>query len=156
MCGIAGFCNFKYDYTHNTPFYTKILTNMHDCLSHRGNDQFGHYLKNTIGLSHAHLRVRDIAAKEQPIVHQIQHGEYAIIYDGEIYNRNELISDLTRAGYNFQTSSDTEIILYAFLHYGETFVNKLNGIFAFVIWDNQTQHLYFYRDLSVQNRSFII
>ena len=146
MCGIAGFCNFEYDYTHNSPFYTKILTDMHDCLSHRGNDQFGHYLKNTVGLSHARLSIRDISNGSQPIVRQFHNNEYAIVYNGEIYNTDELVSDLKHAGYTFQTTSDTEVILYAFIHYGAEFVNYLNGIFAFAIWDQQNQRLYLYRD----------
>lgn len=146
MCGIAGFCNFEYDYTHNSPFYTKILTDMHDCLSHRGNDQFGHYLKNTVGLSHARLSIRDITNGCQPIIRQFNKGEYAIVYNGEIYNTDELIPDLKQAGYTFQTTSDTEVILYAFIHYGAEFVNRLNGIFAFAIWDHQNQLLYLYRD----------
>lgn len=146
MCGIAGFCNFEYNYTHNTSFYTRILTDMHDCLSHRGNDQFGHYLKNTVGLSHARLSIRDLANGCQPIIRRLSQGEYAIVYNGEIYNTDELIPDLKQAGYTFQTTSDTEVILYAFLHYGTEFVKKLNGIFAFAIWDEQNQQLYLYRD----------
>ena len=146
MSGIAGFCNFEYDYTHNRPFHTKILTDMHDCLSHRGNDQFGYYLKENVGLSHAHLSIRDTANDVYPMSCQIGNREYAIVYDGEIYNTNELIADLKSAGYTFSTSSDTEVILYSYLHYGVTFVNRLNGFFAFAIWDNTRQQLYLYRD----------
>ena len=146
MCGIAGFCNFRYDYTRNSPFYTKLLTDMHDCLSHRGNDGFGHYLKENVGLSQAHLSIRDISNGIHPMTRKIGGREYVIVYDGEIYNTNELIADLKSAGYTFSTSSDTEIILYAYLHYGVTFVNRLNGFFAFAIWDDTKQQLYLYRD----------
>ncbi|MBQ8279213.1 MAG: asparagine synthase (glutamine-hydrolyzing) [Roseburia sp.] len=146
MCGIAGFCNFEYDYTQNSPLYTKILTNMHDCLSHRGNDQFGHYLKNAVGFSHARLSIRDIANGCQPMVRKLGEREYAIVYNGEIYNTDELIPDLKQAGYVFQTTADTEVILYAFIHYGPEFVTRLNGIFAFAIWDNPHRQLYLYRD----------
>lgn len=146
MCGIAGFCNFEYDYTQSSPFYTKILTDMHDCLSHRGNDQFGHYLKKNIGLSHARLSIRDIENGCQPMIRCFGEREYAIVYNGEIYNTDELIADLKQAGYTFETTSDTEVILYAFIHYGVKFVSRLNGIFAFAIWDNLRKQLYLYRD----------
>jgi len=146
MCGIAGFCNFEYDYTRNTPFYTKILADMHDCLSHRGNDQFGHYLKEHVGFSHARLSIRDIENGCQPMSCQLGTREYAIVYNGEIYNTDELIADLKQAGYTFATTSDTEVILYAFIHYGVKFVSRLNGIFAFAIWDDTRKQLYLYRD----------
>ena len=142
MCGIAGFCNFEYDYTQKSPFYTKILTDMHDCLSHRGNDQFGHCLKKNVGLSHARLSIRDITKGIQPMSCKIGEREYAIVYNGEIYNTSEMVADLKAAGYTFTTTSDTEVILYAFIHYGVTFVNRLNGIFAFAIWDNARGQLY--------------
>lgn len=146
MCGIAGFCNFEYDYTRNSLLFTKVLDDMHDCLSHRGNDQFGHYLKEFVGLSHARLSIRDIKNGCQPMVRKLGMQEYAIVYNGEIYNTDELIPDLKQAGYTFQTTSDTEVILYAFIHYGPDFVNRLNGIFAFAIWDSARQQLYLYRD----------
>lgn len=146
MSGIAGFCNFEYNYTHNSSFYTKILTDMHDSLSHRGNDHFGYYLKENVGLSHAHLGIRDIENGIYPMSCQIGGREYSIVYDGEIYNKNELIADLKSAGYTFSASSDTEIILYSYFHYGVTFVNRLNGFFAFAIWDDTRQQLYLYCD----------
>ena len=146
MSGIAGFCNFEYDYTHNGTFYTKILNNMHDRLSHRGNDWFGHYLNKHIGLSQAHLNIYDSENTCPSVSFFFREQEYAIIYDGEIYNTDELISDLKQAGYTFTTSSDSELIFYAFLHYGVTFVNRLNGIFSFAIWDNNRKQLYLYRD----------
>lgn len=146
MCGIAGFCNFETDYTYNTPFYTKVLTDMHDCLSHRGNDGFGHYLKKNVGLSHAHQNVRDLSTGICPISCQLDGREYAIVYDGEIYNGSELIDELKSAGYSFSTASDAEIILYAYLHYGDSFVSRLNGFFAFAIWDDARLKLSLYRD----------
>ena len=146
MCGIAGFCNFGFNYTQAGPFYTKILTDMHDRLSHRGNDRFETYLKENIGLSLAHINTVDNTNGIYPMSCQIEGREYAIVYDGELYNKKELISDLKSAGYDFMTSSDTEIILYAFLHYGARFVNRLNGVFAFAIWDDTRKQLYLYRD----------
>ena len=146
MCGIAGFFDYNCNFEENRAFYTKILTDMHDCLSHRGNDQFGHYLKSIVGLSHARLSIRDVTNGCQPMVRKLGDREYAIVYNGEIYNTDELIPELKRAGFVFQTTSDTEVILYSFIHFGPTFVSRLNGIFSFAIWDNMRQNLYLYRD----------
>ncbi len=146
MCGIAGFCNFESNFETNKNFYTKILEDMHDCLSHRGNDGFGHYLKDVVGFSHARLSIRDIQNGSQPMVRRAGTREYAIVYNGEIYNTEELIPVLKRAGFVFHTTSDTEVILYAFIHFGPDFVSRLNGIFAFSIWDNTEKRLYLYRD----------
>ena len=146
MCGIAGFCNFKINYTQAGPFYTKILTDMHGCLSHRGNDRFENYLKENAGFSLAHLSINNLTSDAPLISHQIQGREYAIVYDGEIYNTKELLSDLKTAGYTFATSTDSEILLSAFHHYGSEFVNRLNGVFAFAIWDDTAKQLYLYRD----------
>lgn len=146
MCGIAGFCDFKNDLLQTPEKNEKILTDMHHTLSHRGNDNLGTYLRRHIGLSHARLSIRDIAGGNQPIVRIYQKKEYAIVYNGEIYNTNELIPPLKRAGFSFKTTSDTEVILYAFLHYGPDFVHRLNGIFTFAIWDEDAKQLYLYRD----------
>lgn len=116
---------------------------MHQSLSHRGNDASGIYLSNHVGLSHARLSIRDIENGNQPMVRSC-----AIVYNGEIYNTDELIPDLCNAGYHFSTTSDTEVILYAYLAYGPDFVTKLNGIFAFAIWDDRSQQLLLYRDRS--------
>lgn len=146
MSGIAGFCNFEYDYTYNRPIYTKILTDMHDCLSHRGNDGFFHYLQKNTGLSCAMQGNYDTDNPAAVISYQINGQEYAIVYDGEIYNTAELTADLKSAGYTFLSSSDTELILYAYLYYGVTFVNRLNGLFAFALWDSTANRLSLYRD----------
>ena len=146
MCGIAGFCDFESNFEENNCFYTKILKDMHDCLSHRGNDAFGHYLKKNVGLSHARLSIRDIENGNQPMTRCTGSREYAIVYNGEIYNTDELVPELRRAGFVFHTTSDTEVILYSFIHFGPNFVNRLNGIFAFSIWDDEKKLLFLYRD----------
>ncbi len=145
MCGISGFCNFNQDYLSKKPFWEQILTEMHERLSHRGNDNAGTYLTGHAGLSHARLSIRDIAGGAQPMVRR-HAGDCAIVYNGEIYNTDELIPDLKRAGYTFETTSDTEVILYAYMQYGADFVSRLNGIFAFAIWDEKKEMLLLYRD----------
>lgn len=146
MCGISGFCNYNYNYIEKRPYWNEILMNMHDRLAHRGNDNFGIFLREHAGLSHARLSIRDIENGSQPMTKQLSGKEYAIVYNGEIYNTEELIPSLTAAGYPFDTTSDTEVILYAYIHYGAEFVSRLNGIFAFAIWDGAKEQLLLYRD----------
>ena len=146
MCGISGFCNFDQDYLMKKPLWEERLTNMRQTLSHRGNDSSGLYLSSHAGLSHARLSIRDLSNGTQPMVRTHQDRTCAIAYNGEIYNTEELIPELTRAGYTFESSSDTEVILYAYMHYGTDFVLRLNGIFSFAIWDAQKEMLLLYRD----------
>ena len=146
MCGISGFCNFDQDYLMKKPLWEERLTNMRQTLSHRGNDSSGLYLSSHVGLSHARLSIRDLSNGTQPMVRTHQDRTCAIAYNGEIYNTEELIPELTRAGYTFESSSDTEVILYAYMHYGTDFVLRLNGIFSFAIWDAQKEMLLLYRD----------
>lgn len=146
MCGIAGFFNHRHLLTYDKPKYENILKTMHDTLAPRGSDHFGTYLRTQLGLSHARLSIRDIEGGHQPMVRNHEGREYAICYNGEIYNTDEIKPALLSAGFHFETTSDTEVILYAFIHYGPDFVTKLNGIFAFAIWDNSNEKLYLYRD----------
>lgn len=146
MCGISGFCNLKENYHSKQDFWEKILTEMHQTIAHRGNDNSGIYLREHTGFSHARLSIRDIANGSQPMVKKAAGFEYAIVYNGEIYNTDELIPDLKAAGYVFETTSDTEVILYAYMRYGTEFVNLLNGIYAFAIWDGAKEQLMLCRD----------
>lgn len=146
MCGIAGFCNFNEDYYQKNEFWHNTLIKMRKSIAHRGSDNVGEYLKKHIGFSHTRLSIRDLSNGAQPIVKTINGAEYAIVYNGEIYNTDELTPALQNAGYFFETTTDTEAILYAYIHYGIDFVNKLNGIFAFAIWDGKLERLVLYRD----------
>ena len=146
MCGIAGFCDFGKNLKEEAPYWKNILRNMQRSVAHRGGDAAGSYLRSHAGLSHARLSIRDIEGGAQPMVRSIGGREFAIVYNGEIYNTDEIKPALSAAGFIFETTSDTEVILYAFIHYGPDFVNLLNGIFAFAIWDNTNETLYLYRD----------
>lgn len=146
MCGIAGFCNFNIDYTQNSGYWNNILIDMRKAIAHRGSDNTGEYLREHVGLGHTRLSIRDLCFGAQPILRNINGIEYVIVYNGEIYNTDELMPELTSAGYVFETTTDTEVILYAYIHYGIEFVNKLNGIFAFAIWDGGLERLVLYRD----------
>ena len=146
MCGIAGFCDLKRNLLNEKIYNTTLLKKMHDTLAHRGKDSFGTILTSSAGLSHARLSIRDINGGLQPMKKTRNSQEYYICYNGEIYNTDELKSDLISKGYKFDTTSDTEIIINCFLEYGPDFVSSLNGIFAFAIWDNAQKRLYLYRD----------
>ena len=146
MCGITGFCNFEKSFEREYPYWEQILQEMHESVAHRGGDADGTYLRPHAGLAHARLSIRDIRGGAQPMVRSIAGREYAIVYNGEIYNTDELIPELKASGFRFETTSDTEVILYAFIHFGPSFVTRLNGIFAFAIWDNSREALFLYRD----------
>mgnify|MGYP001485706784 CR=1 FL=1 len=146
MCGIAGFCNFCFDYTKDFAYWTNRIIKMRSSIAHRGSDDTGEYLKEHIGLGHTRLSIRDLNHGRQPIVRNIHGFDYVIVYNGEIYNTEELTPGLKKAGYQFETTTDTEVILYAYIHYGIDFVKKLNGIFAFAIWDSKRNQLVLYRD----------
>ena len=113
MCGIAGFCNFDIDYTQNREYWNQILIDMRKAIVHRGSDNTGEYLRKNIGLSHTRLSIRDLCFGAQPIIRNINGVEYVIVYNGEIYNTDELMPELISAGYVFETTTDTEVILYA-------------------------------------------
>lgn len=146
MCGIAGFIDYKKDYSFEAPSCQKLLDEMNHTLRHRGDDQHGTYLRSHAGLSHARLSIRDIEGGGQPMIRIHEGREYTIVYNGEIYNTDALIPDLALAGFSFETTSDTEVLLYAYIHYGPDFVKKLNGIFAFAIWEEDGGRLMLCRD----------
>lgn len=146
MCGIAGFYNAKEDYKKNSVKWSYVLDSMRASLSHRGNDEHGKYLAANAGFSHARLCIRDLENGAQPIVRACNGYEYAIVYNGELYNTEELKEELCALGCTFSTATDTEVILYAYIKYGADFVRKLNGIFAFAIWDDAKKQLMLCRD----------
>lgn len=148
MCGISGFCNFHQDFIRQSQKYTDILTRMHQIQAHRGPDDNGIYLTEHAGLSHARLSVIDPTGGHQPMLCRKGNYTFAIVYNGELYNTKELRGELTALGNTFDTTSDTEVILASYLEYGPDFVSRLNGIFAFAIWDPARERLLLYRDRS--------
>ncbi len=146
MCGIAGFCQPSASYLDNTDKYKQILTDMTHALYHRGPDVQDTYLTKRCGLAHTRLAIIDLLGGMQPMTRRIGEHEYTIVYNGELYNTKELRAELTTWGATFSTTSDTEVILNGFLCQGPDFVKKLNGIFAFAIWDGRHECLYLFRD----------
>lgn len=146
MCGISGFCDFHQDFTCHPGKFSGILTRMHRLQSHRGPDDHGIYLAGHAGLSHARLSVIDLDGGHQPMLKKSGGYTYAIVYNGELYNTRELRQELSLLGNTFATTSDTEVILTAYLEYGAGFASRLNGIFAFAIWDPAAGRLLLCRD----------
>jgi len=138
MCGIAGFSG---------DFSESILERMNQVIAHRGPDDAGIYfdLKNGIGLAHRRLSIIDLS----PFGHQPMWditGTVAIVYNGEIYNYKELREELIKSGFVFKSHSDTEVLLNLYLRDGRDLLSKINGIFAFALWDTSNNSLLMARD----------
>lgn len=142
MCGIAGWIDWQNDLTRQAT----MINRMADTLNHRGPDAGGQWLSPHAALAHRRLIVIDPETGAQPMVYQEGERTYAITYNGEIYNFRELRRELESFGHHFRTRSDTEVLLHAYVEWGETFVQRLNGIFAFGLWDEQQQQLLLARD----------
>lgn len=146
MCGIAGFCDFSIDYKASEPDWFTVLEQMNRVQKHRGPDEEGICLYRHCGLAHVRLSILDLHTGHQPMSMGIGNNCYTIVYNGEIYNMPELKENLIAEGVVFHTTSDTEVILAGYIHHGKDFIEKLNGIFAFAIWDEGKQKLLLVRD----------
>lgn len=142
MCGIAGWFDRKKDLREEQNIFEK----MSESLERRGPDSGGMYLSECIGLVHRRLAVIDLKNGRQPMSKTYNGKTCTIVYNGEIYNTEELRDFLKVKGFRFFTSSDTEVVLTAYLYWGEKCTEKLNGIFAFAVWDSQNQILFLARD----------
>ena len=140
MCGIAGI--FRFD---NQPVSSVILKNMTDAIAHRGPDGQGQWTENNIGLGHRRLSIIDLSpAGHQPM--QSKDGRYILTYNGEIYNYLTIRTQLEAKGYRFHSRTDTEVLLHAYAEWGMRSLTKLNGMFAFAIWDTKKKRLVLARD----------
>lgn len=144
MCGIAGVFSFS----HPQPEITfDLLKRMSDSIAHRGPDDEGHFIspQGTLGFAFRRLSIIDLSpAGHQPMA--TPDKSVWIIFNGEIYNHLKLRAELERAGYRYRSRSDTETLLYAYQHWGERFVEKLEGMFAIALWDERSDTLRLYRD----------
>ncbi len=140
MCGIAGFSLFN---AHEGD--EKTLEAMGQAILHRGPDAGGTYIDDKIGLCHRRLSILDLSeAGNQPMYSQ--DDNLVIVFNGEIYNFLELREELEQEGQTFNSHTDTEVILALYQKYGEQCLDKLNGMFAFAIWDKAAQSLFIARD----------
>src|SRR5436190_1457859 len=143
MCGITGWVDFERDLTAERA----TLDAMTKTMSCRGPDASGVFLAPHVGLGHRRLAVIDIEGGRQPMT--VTEGETtaaAMTYSGEAYNYRELRAELAAAGHRFSTESDTEVVLRAYLEWGDAFVDRLNGMFALAIWDTRREELLLVRD----------
>lgn len=146
MCGICGFINFKTNLVKNENENKAMAHRMAETIRHRGPDSWGEWVGEHAVFAHSRLAVIDVEKGLQPMKRTVEGHEFVITYNGELYNTAELRSDLISYGYEFTTTSDTEVLLYAYIHYGEKCAEMLNGIYAFVIWDSMRQHIFACRD----------
>ena len=140
MCGITGI--FHFDPSRNAN--ESLLRKMTDTLSHRGPDGEGYFCKNNIGLGHRRLSIIDLSTGDQPMFNEDK--SIAIIFNGEIYNYVELKDELKDRGCKFRTGSDTEVIIRAYETWGTDCQGKLNGMWAFALWDERKGQLFISRD----------
>ena len=141
MCGIAGFVSFE---GHRPEEAAARVKRMSDAIAHRGPDGEGQFVDDRIALGHRRLAIIDVATGQQPM--SVLDGAVQIVFNGEIYNYLELRAELESSGHWFRTQSDTEVILRGYLAWGERCVEKLNGMFAFAIWDARHRQLLLARD----------
>ena len=138
MCGFCGFVNSKFENRN------LILKDMMDSIAHRGPDSSGEYSDDNINMGFRRLSFLDLEAGAQPLYNE--DSRYTLTYNGEIYNFQEIREDLITKGHVFKTHTDSEVILHGYEEYGTDLLNKLRGMFAFVIWDNVEKTLFGARD----------
>lgn len=140
MCGIAGYLNLK----DGPPPDEALLRSMLGQIRHRGPDEFGLYLGDQVGLGSARLSIVDLAGGQQPIANENE--DIWIVYNGEVFNHPELRHDLEARGHRFSTHTDTEVIVHLYEEFGTACLTKLNGQFAFALWDSRRRSLFVARD----------
>ncbi len=140
MCGISGVVDIRERRTVNE----SLVRAMNTTLSHRGPDGEGYHFEPGVGLGHRRLSIIDLEGGKQPLYSA--DGSVVVTYNGEIYNFRELADELVRAGYEFSTRCDTEVIVHAWQEWGPDCVDRFNGMFAFAIWDRSNETLFLSRD----------
>ena len=141
MCGIAGIV-----WTDpNQPVEVELLRRMSEAIRHRGPDDEGVWTGPGVGLAHRRLSVIDLSpAGHQPMTNE--DGSVRIVYNGEIYNFLELRKELLRKGHDFRSQTDTEVIVHLYEEEGERCVERLDGMFAFALWDGRRRRMLLARD----------
>ncbi|OFY85162.1 MAG: asparagine synthase (glutamine-hydrolyzing) [Bacteroidetes bacterium RIFCSPLOWO2_12_FULL_35_15] len=140
MCGISGF------YSFNNIFSEQELHEMTNAIAHRGSDAFGYYTDKTVGMGHRRLSIIDLSTNANQPMHSAN-GRYVMVYNGEVYNYQEIASELKqKSTIDFKTSSDSEVILEAYVQLGSAAIEKFNGMFAIAIYDKEKKELFVCRD----------
>ncbi|SHI81465.1 asparagine synthase (glutamine-hydrolyzing) [Desulfosporosinus lacus] len=142
MCGIVGMVNWEHDLT----LQKEVLIGMTNTLIPRGPDAEGYWLSPRVAFGHRRLIVVDPQGGRQPMIRKRGEYTFTLIYNGELYNTQEIRQELISRGYSFEGHSDTEAVLLSYLEWGPSCVERLNGIFAFGIWDSKEEQLFIARD----------
>ncbi len=142
MCGIVGWVDWEKDLSQELP----VIQKMTQCLTKRGPDAEGYWLNPRVAFGHRRLVVVDPSGGVQPMSTCQSKHACTMIYNGELYNTEDLRQELLAAGHTFQSHSDTEVLLHSYLEWGHDCLRRLNGIFAFAIWDEREQKLFVGRD----------
>jgi asparagine synthase (glutamine-hydrolysing) len=143
MCGIAGWVSYDGDLRS----HQDVITRMTKTMARRGPDAGGVWIDRHVGLGHRRLAVIDLAGGVQPMqAEELGQTTVSLIYTGEVYNFVELREELKQLGHQFKTRSDTEVVLRGYLQWGDKVAERLNGMFAFAIWDIRTEELFLIRD----------
>lgn len=142
MCGITGFIEWNRDLTRELD----LVLDMTSCLEKRGPDAQGTWISGPCAFGHRRLSVMDPENGAQPMVLTEEEATFTIVYNGEIYNAPELRKELIQRGRQFHTHCDTEVLLQSYMEWGPDCVERLNGIFAFAVWDSVREHVFFARD----------
>ncbi|TMH32321.1 MAG: amidotransferase 1, exosortase A system-associated, partial [Betaproteobacteria bacterium] len=140
MCGIVGI----FDTRDRREVNRDLLTRMNESQHHRGPDEVGMHVEPGVGLGHRRLSIIDLSTGQQPLWNEDR--SVVVIYNGEIYNYQQLIPDLSKLGHHFRTRSDTEVIVHAWEAWGEKCVERFRGMFAFALWDRNRSTLFLARD----------
>src|SRR5581483_11548827 len=142
MCGITGWVDFSRDLTRERA----SIDGMTETMACRGPDASGVWSDHNAALGHRRLAVIDLPGGTQPMSVSTPDGDVVMVYSGEAYHFPELRDELTQKGHTFKTSSDTEVVLRGYLQWGEALADRLNGMYAFAIWDSRTRKLVMIRD----------
>jgi asparagine synthase (glutamine-hydrolysing) len=140
MCGVTGI----FDVRGRSEIDRATLVRMNESQHHRGPDEVGLHIEPGVGLGHRRLSIIDLSTGQQPLYNEDR--SVCIVYNGEIYNYQRLIAELTALGYRFRTRSDTEVIVHAWEAWGEDCVKRFRGMFAFALWDRNEETVFLARD----------
>lgn len=146
MCGICGYIDFEKNFVRDGEKHRIAVRKMSDTLTPRGPDNHGEWVGERAVFAHRRLAVIDPEGGVQPMKRVSEGYEFIIVYNGELYNTQELRDNLRGFGYKFETTSDTEVLLYSYIHYGTACLEKLNGIFSFAIYDSMRREVILARD----------
>ena len=142
MCGIAGWISSEHNLYDKIP----LIEKMSETLKKRGPDENGLFIESNVSMIHRRLAVVDIERGKQPMTFLYKNEKYILVYNGELYNTSEVKSELIAQGFEFESHSDTEVVLKAYACWKEHCAQKLNGIFAFGVYETNTKKLFICRD----------